>query len=69
MLSSGQLEDIYTNLGQGGLLNLGSIGPHGWFVMISHGLAYALLQHDMIARYRLRQINQYRDRPPCLQKY
>lgn len=53
MLSKGQVDDMYTNLGQGGLLNLGSLGPHGWFVMISHGLAYGLLQHDMIARFLL----------------
>jgi hypothetical protein len=44
---------MYSNLGQGGLLNLGSIGPHGWFVMISHGLAHSLLQHDMIQEYLL----------------
>lgn len=53
MLTKGQVDDIYTNLGQGGLLNLGSLGPHGWFVMISHGLAYGLLQHDMIDRFLL----------------
>eukprot|EP01043_Picozoa_sp_COSAG02_P019729 COSAG02_NODE_959_length_15647_cov_74.362748_15_plen_440_part_00 len=53
MLSKEQVDDIYTNLGHGGLLNLGSFGPHGWFVMISHGLAYGLLQHDMIARFLL----------------
>jgi hypothetical protein len=53
MLSKAQVDDMYRNLEQGNLMNLGSIGPHGWFVMISHGLAYGLLQHDMIARFLL----------------
>ena len=37
MLSKDQVNDIYTNLGQGGLLALGSIGPHGWFVVSAAG--------------------------------
>ena len=54
MLSKQVITDVYTNLGQNGLLRLGAIGPSNiWFAFVLHGFGFALLQHDLVSEFLL----------------